>query len=344
MHRMSSDKVSGNRFAAVAALGSREPRPAKKKVDALFGGTYSGNQLGQMRKKMAELFPEHPKTARAPRELEGRALKRLGKELGNANYVAHGRKLQYGHLTPEQLLVQHPSAFLRENTIRGGFLQHSEAPLRGSASEDGFSEGASPRRQFHLVSNLGSEALKYSGVFSDKIIESRTGQERSRKADFNLVQDSRKSQVESAFGKDHVGFGPAMEGAFLPMLQSRFPVLTSEPKATNVTGFKRGKLDTSSMQRPSQPIFTTELTGCSIVRSGNTLLHLRPHPTSDGATLQGSFTREQSYGRQDYPTAMNSFVMLRQKSNGATKLYYQTHHDEGSSISGSRYLTGPTRK
>lgn len=57
MHRMSSDKVSGNRFAAVAALGSREPRPAKKKVDALFGGTYSGNQLGQMRKKMAELFP-----------------------------------------------------------------------------------------------------------------------------------------------------------------------------------------------------------------------------------------------------------------------------------------------
>lgn len=341
---MSGDKRTGNRFEALATLGSSEPRTPKKKVDALFGGAYSGHQLGQMRKKMAELYPDHPKAERAPRELEGRALKRLGKELGNASYIARGRKLQYGHLTPEQLLTQHPSAFLRSNTIRAGFLQNSDVALSERSSEGGFSEGAAHRRTFHLISNRGSEALAYSGVHqSDQILDSRTGKTQARHADFNLVQDSRKSQVEDAFGKDNVGVGPGFEGAFLPMLQSRFPALTSAPGKKNVTAFKRGKLDTASMDRPSQPIFTTELTGCSIVRMGNTVLHVRPHPDSDGTTLQGSFAREQSYGRKDYPDAMNSFVMLRKKSNGGIKLYYQTHHDEGASISGSRYLTGARR-
>ncbi len=333
---MNPQKQTGNQFAVLAKLGSGSPPVAKKKVEPLFGGKYTGNQLGQMRKKMAELFPDHPKDQRAPRELEGRALKKLGKELGNQSHIDQGRQLQYGHLPPEQLLVQHPSAFLRANTIRGNFLQHSENPLRGNKAKNGFSEKASTQRSFHLVD---SQSLPgYSGVSNNQIIDSKSGQDNQRKGDFSLVQDTHKTLVKNAYGVGDEPFNRNLQGAFLPMLQAQHKQLTSAPSSKNVTAFKRGALDTASLDQPSHPVFTTELTGCSVVRHKNALAHIRPHPAGDGTTLHSSFTPAQSYGRKDYQDAENAFVMTRQKPDGRTKLYYQTHHGDEPSRSGSRYL------
>lgn len=333
---MNRDKPTGNRFEVLRQLGSGSPSTAQKKVEPLFGGKYAGNQLGQMRKKMAELFPDHPKNQRAPRELEGRALKKLGKELGNQSHIDQGRKLQYGHLPPEQLLVQHPSAFLRANTIRGNFLQHSENPLRGNKAKNGFNEKASTQRSFHLVDNQllpGS-----SGVANNQIIDSKSGQHSQRKGDFSLVQDTHKAALKSIFGVGDEPFSRELQGAFLPMLQAQHKQLTSAPSSKNVTAYKRGKLDTNSLDQPGHPVFTTELTGCSVVRHKNSLAHIRPHPTSDAETLHSSFTPAQSYGRKDYQDADNVFVMTRQKPDGRTKLYFQTHQYGKPSQSGSRFL------
>jgi|GEM_PF-6950966 len=333
---------NSNRFAVLAQLGGGMPPPKKPKVDALFGGKYSGHQLGQMRKKLTELYPDHPHNKRASPEMEGRALKGLGKALGNKSYVDAGRKLQYGNLSPEELLLKHPSAFLRQYTIRAGFLQQPDDSLRSKNAKTGFNETATASKKFHLVASKSSKSIGIPSVEKDTIFDVSSGWTHKRKQDFNLVQISRKKDVEKVFGADKVQFGPEIEGGFLPMVQSKFGTLTSTPSNKNVKAFKRGELGLGSLKQPSNPVFTTELTGCSIVRLKNSVAHIRPGDAG-GEALQSSFTPGQSYGRKDYLDADNSFVMLRKKPDGRTKLYYQTHHYDESSRSGSRYLEPPKK-
>lgn len=333
------DQKRQNRFAELGKLGG-EPPPAKK-PDALFGGAYSGNMLGQMRSKMKELFPEHSHSERAPREMEGRALKRIGKELGNDSLIAQGRKLQYGHLTPEQLLQQHPSAFLRENTIRANFLQHSETPLV-KGNEDGFGIKAKTETGFHLMPHPEDRRTSFSQytVWSDKIVDDASGQTRTAKKSYSLIpSESRPTNDARKAYKLMVGedppLGPEMKGAFLPMVQSKYDTLKSKPSKKNVSMFKEGTVNTERVA-PGHMVFTTELTGCSVVRQQSNLHHIRPE--SDGAQLHASLGSSQSYGRGDYPGAPNSFVMMRTKADGRVKLYYQAHYNDRSET-GSRYLS-----
>jgi hypothetical protein len=271
-------------------------------------------------------------------------LKRIGKETGNDAYVQKGRALQYGHLSPEQLLVRHPSAFLRENTIRAGLLQHPENALRGHGDDnpDSFAQKASPQRTFSLIDNGPQDGYRLPRVASDRIVDSATGKALVRKRDFNLVQDTHRPLVRELPGNETLPFGPDIQGGFLPMLQARHETLTTAPSKKNVTAFRQGRLPIDALQREAHPVFTTELTGCSIVRMGNALAHIRPDEQGDGLKLHDSFSREQSYGRRDYVGQHNAFVMLRQKPDGRTKLYFQTHGSEGS-VSGSRYLEPPKR-
>jgi hypothetical protein len=331
------DQKRQNPYAELAKLGGELPAP--KKPEALFGGTYSGNMLGQMRKQMTELFPDHSHGERAPREMEGRALKRIGKETGNESLVAQGRKLQYGHLTPEELLQQHPSAFLRKNTLRSNFLQPGDSPLV-KGDQAGFHGKAKRETGFQLMSHAAdAKGFEFYSVENDKIVDSASGTSRSRKQAYSLIPSHLGAEGLKLY-RDMTGqdaqLGPTMTGAFLPMVQAKFDTLRSKPSKKNVNLFKEGTVNTDHLAT-GHSVFTTELTGCSVVRQQSSLHHIRPN--SDGAKMQKSFPSSQSYGRLDYPDANNSFVMMRTKPDGRVKLYYQTHQDNQPSTSGSRYLS-----
>lgn len=326
---MSHARANENPYAALAELGGRMPGSKKPKDDPLFGTRYKGNVLGQMRAQHKRLFPDHAKGQPATREQEGRALKRLGKERNNQSYIDQGRKLQYGHLSPEELLQRHPSAFLRQYTIKAGWLQHPEAPL----GKD-FDQVAKRRAKLKLVK--GPAELGVPDPGDDRITEESTGIERKRKGHFNLIRAGSEREVKDRFGAGNLEIGPQFEGGFLPMVQSRYPKLTSAPSERNVEQFKKGKLGTQGMEG-SPPVFTTELSGCSITHSGGRLVHIRPHAQATGEELQSSLPKGRTFGRGDYP-ASDAFVMLRKKGD-RMKLYYQKHSAvDGRSTSGSRYL------
>jgi hypothetical protein len=333
-------KKNTNPYAVLSELGGRMPATPPRKAEPLFGGTYSGAMLGNMRKQMKELFPDHPHDQRAPREMEGRALKRIGKETGNTEHVDAGRRLQYGHLSPEQLFQQHPSAFLRENNVRANFVQHSTMPLV-TGQEKGFHGKARGNAGFHLMAHPdGTQGFEAYSVDHDKIVDSVSGRTHGRKAAYSLVpseprdpNDGRKKFEEMTESEPQLG--PRMTAAFLPMVQSKSDKLTSPLNKKNVKAFKAGTIDTARLDA-GHLVLTTELTGCSIVRQGSNLHHVRPE--SEGRKLQDNFTSSQSYGRKDYPEADNSFVMARKKPDGRVKLYYQTHQYGQPSVSGSRYL------
>jgi hypothetical protein len=82
---------------------------------------------------------------------------------------------------------------------------------------------------------------------------------------------------------------------------------------------------------------TTQLSGCSIVKRYGTMLHLRPR--TDGLAMQQSLSPAHTYGRQNYPAPDRAFVMMRQKPDGRTKIYFQ-HQDWTTAglRSGSRYF------
>jgi hypothetical protein len=270
-----------------------------------------------------------------PREQKGRMLKRVGKTLGIQSLIDKGREMHYGHLSPEELLVQHPSAFLRQNTIRSQYLQHPERPF-GS----GFHQPANLDSRFHLL-QMENEA---EGVQGENIVDAG-GRQRTRRGNYVMVQDN---ELESArrIGIRHVG--PAFSGGFLPMLQiNRRDPSPEDP--THFTGFDQGALNIGQMGVRPPPVFTTELTGCSIVRMGSHLAHVRPHPESGGASLQEQLGNPPSFGRREYPVEHhNAFTMMRRKPDGRVKLYYQIHGyneaDRGErSHSGSYYLESPAR-
>jgi hypothetical protein len=268
-----------------------------------------------------------------PREQKGRMLKRVGKTLGIQSLIDKGREMHYGHLSPEELLVQHPSAFLRQNTIRGHFLQHSLAPL----GED-FDEPASPDRSFKLLQmNDPSHGLR-GGQITDQ-----TGRRRTRTGDYTLVQDS---HLPSARDRGVAHESGSFSGGFLPMLQTT-RTDPSPDDTSHFAGFGQGALDVRRLSSPSHPVFTTELTGCSIVRLGHHLAHVRPHPDSGGAELQQHLQAAPSFGRNQYPAIDDrAFVMMRRKADGRVKLYFQKHiyQDNSNSFhahSGSQYLEPP---
>ncbi len=268
-----------------------------------------------------------------PREQKGRMLKRVGKTLGIQSLIDKGREMHYGHLSPEELLVQHPSAFLRQNTIRGHFLQHSMAPL----GED-FDEPASLDRSFKLLRmNDPSHGLR-GGQITDQ-----TGRQRPRTGDYTLVQDTHLAAArERGVAQESASF----RGGFLPMLQTN-RTDPSPDDTRHFSGFGEGALDIRRLSSPSHPVFTTELTGCSVVRLGHHLAHLRPHPDSGGSELQQHLQPAPSFGRTDYPAVDDrAFVMMRRKADGRVKLYfqkhiYQDHNNTFRAVSGSRYLEPP---
>jgi hypothetical protein len=290
--------------------------------------------LGDVRKEFRKLYPDYKASDAVTREMEGRAVKRVGKARENDSIIQRGRNMQYGHLSPEALLQKHPSAFLRRYTIRAGsgLVQGSESPLRGS---NGFNQTATHDRAFNLVNVTGEQYGNMRTDGSSDII-GNDGHTRARKGDFSLMLGSNRDMAVAGLG-EALSVGPSFKGAFLPMVEANYGRLNSAPSAKNVDQYRRGKLSIEGLAK-SKPVFTTELTGCSIVRNGTALSHIRPHPSSSGRELHSSFSGEKSFGRRDYPDASNTFTMIRKKPDGRVKLYYQKHYDDKPSVSGSRYL------
>jgi hypothetical protein len=80
---------------------------------------------------------------------------------------------------------------------------------------------------------------------------------------------------------------------------------------------------------------TAQLSGCSVTHQGGCLRHLRP--AESGVDLHNNLERTNpghTYGRNDYPRT--SFVMMKKKANGRTRIYHQLNNNPASS--GKRYL------
>lgn len=113
---------------------------------------------------------------------KGRSLKRLGKSLGNQWMIDKGRQWQYGHLSPEQLFKQHPSAFLRTYAIESLL----EAPDAARTSMR-----ASTNRNFQLRVAPPQAVLSQFGP----IEEAATGIRRAPRAYVHLVFPSRRTST-----------------------------------------------------------------------------------------------------------------------------------------------------
>ncbi|MBL4671439.1 MAG: hypothetical protein JKX81_04195, partial [Arenicella sp.] len=261
-----------NRFAALQSLRGRTPpkipkrkTPTTKKPS--FSGTYHPQMLGDMRKEFRKLYPDHNVRDTVTREMEGRAIKRVGKAREDHSIIQRGRNMQYGHLSPEELLQKHPSAFLRRHTIRAGsaLVQGSEDPLRKS---NGFNQRASHERAFNLVKVAGNAFSNMRTDGNSKIIGD-DGHTRERVNDFSLMLGSNRQMAEDGLG-GAISIGPSFNGGFMPMMQANYGRLNSAPSAKNVDQYKSGNLSIESLAS-SKPVFTTELTGCSIVRTATAL-------------------------------------------------------------------------
>jgi hypothetical protein len=262
---------------------------------------------------------------------QGRNLKRLGKRTGTQWMIDKGREWQYGHLSPEELLKQHPSAFLRTYAIESQ-LESPDAPrtrLRASVN-----------RNFQLRVAPDGAPLRQFGP----IQEVASGIRRAPLGFVNLVF----SEQAAAHGTPQLG--QTFHAAFLPMRQvtqdnfntlavagnrrQRFEARLNQ----NVPGYQRGRITDNQLAHAGETVtLTTQLSGCSIVKRYGTMLHLRPK--NDGLAMQNSLSPEHTYGRRDYPQPHQAFVMMRRKPDGRTKLYFQRQDwVTGTLHSGSRYL------
>jgi len=231
-----------------------------------------------------------------PRSLAGRAIRRVGKATGIRPIKNLGRRMAYGHLSPEQLLKQHPSAFLRRHAVE-------------SNVEPGAYVGnlpASTREKFFL-SRYQAYGRRPGGYSLN-----RTNDPRSRR-----VTDRR---------------GPNFSAAFLPMRQM---ALDTNPPHAVAPG---GNVTDAALDNAGENVtLTTQLSGCSITHQGGCLRHLRP--AVSGAALHTNLdlaSPGHTYGRNAYPGPITSFVMMKKKRDGRTKLYHQRQNDPAAS--GSQYL------
>lgn len=237
-----------------------------------------------------------------PRSLVGQGVKRLGKATRIQWVTRAGQQMHHGHLSPEQLLKQHPSAFLRTHPIES-------AVQNGGHSDDNVRSQTAHRFFLSRYGALGNNPAGYT----------------LRQAD-----DLRNEHVDDPRG-------PVFRAGFLPMRQ-----MANDADAANTVAAGGGVWDADLDRAHENVTLTTQLSGCSITHQGGQLQHLRPQHcgatlnTSLEAASPGS-----TYGRNDYPhtrvASPTSFVMTKKEANGRTRLYHQL--DNNPALSGKRYLT-----
>ncbi|MCG8633286.1 MAG: hypothetical protein MI863_05625 [Desulfobacterales bacterium] len=257
-------------------------------------------------------------------ELEGRLLKRYGKATKKSKLEEKGRQKQYEHYTPENLLMKHPSQFLRTYKIRSDMLQHSENP--GVAEP--YSGKATGNMQYSLMA-------PDMGLFKEPGGSQIKEGKKSRKAQgyFQLLPKKHEGQMIPSYGEKA---GENISAGFLPMLQTRENI-GGQAGEGNVDDFRQGRLKESRLGQ-SGIALTTEFSGCTLLRQKNALLHLRPGDQG-GEALQSKFPRENTFGKLDYGNADQTYAMVRQKPDGRMKVYWQSHFtDKAQTIVGSKYL------
>jgi hypothetical protein len=254
----------------------------------------------------------------------GRAMKRAGKLIGNQSMIDKGREWQYGHLPPDQLMQQHPSAFLRKYAVQSKIehpehvglnaSQHATYQLRGSDDTKG---------NFHGMNHISDS----SGV------------RRQASGHYHLVFQGQADEHRDVFTSTQVGGD--FHAAFLPMRQAKSDdfggKFTARSTSANVHSPKTGRItDTQQANAEGQLTLTTQLSGCTIAKRKDNMMHLRPD--ADGGAMQDTMPREQTFGRRDYPApGEEAFVMMRRKPDGRTRLYYQKHNpDTGEMVSGKK--------
>lgn len=260
------------------------------------------------------------------REDVGRTLKQAGKQLGQSKMIEAGRDLQYGHLSPEQLFKEHPSAFLRKYAVQST-IQAPDQPGGMSSTATQF--------QFRTITGATS------GFPQLDQITDRSGTTRTPTAHLQLIKSSDAQQHQGVHGSVQVG--QDFSAAFLPMLQSTDDLMTGrgrqsgKPSDQTVSGFSQGRVRNRNLNRREESItVTTQLSGCSVTRQGGAFLHIRPH--TDGVTLDNTLSAQgPTFGRTDYPSGRQAFVMVRSKPDGSARLHYQVHDgDTGTIRSGRR--------
>ncbi len=124
--------------------------------------------------------------------------------------------------------------------------------------------------------------------------------------------------------------GPAFRAGFLPMRQ-----VADDADAPDAVAPHGEVRDTDLDNAHENVTLTTQLSGCSVTHQGGCLRHLRP--AESGVDLHNNLERQNAghtYGRNDYP--LTSFVMMKKKANGRTRIYHQLNNNPANS--GKRYL------
>lgn len=249
-------------------------------------------------------------------ETIGRAIKRVGKATGNQRMIDQGRHLQYGHLSPEQLMKQHPSAFLRTYAIQS-HVEHPEHVGRAASTSESFQLRTDP-----------GNASAFPNL--NEIVESSTGRRRTPTQHLHLVLDEQAQQHEQIHTSTQVG--GSFRAALLPMRQARSDDLGGEPTEANVEHLQSGRISDAALGQAHEDVtLTTQLSGCTIAKRRDSMLHLRPHES--GKTMHESLPPARTFGRLDYPEPhQQAFVMMRQKPDGHTRIYFQVHDAETNTI------------
>jgi len=255
----------------------------------------------------------------------GWAMKRVGKATGNQALIDKGRQWQYGHLSPAQLMRQHPSAFLRTYAVQS----HLEQPDRVGAA-------ASTQQTFQLRHDPGNATVFPTSMTH---IHGNDGVTRTPRAHLHLIFD-RDAGVHQQVHQSQPA-GGNFQAAFLPMRQVAQDNFGGQLRVNRhrIPQWRTGNISQAALGRqPEDLTLTTQLSGCTIAkRANNTLLHLRPDV--DGAVMHGSLPRASTFGRLDYPAqGEQAFVMMKQK-NGRQRLYFQRHDpNTGHMYSGKKDL------
>lgn len=241
----------------------------------------------------------------------GWAMKRVGKATGNQKMIDKGRQWQYGHLSPEQLMRQHPSAFLRTYAVQS----HLEPPDRPGAA-------ASTQRTFQLRHDPGNATVFPTTMTQ---IHGNDGVTRAPRAHLHLIFDTSAAAHQQTHQSARAGGN--FQAAFLPMRQVTRDDFGGQVRfnSPRIPQWKTGVISDAALARQREDLtLTTQLSGCTIAkRRDNTMLHLRP--AEEGAAMHGSLPRANTFGRLDYPgEGDQAFVMMKQK-NGRTRLYFQRH-------------------
>lgn len=238
----------------------------------------------------------------------GRAMKRAGKLAGNQAMINKGREWQYGHMSPEQLMRHHPSAFLRTYAVQS----HIEPP-------DVVGKAATTQATYQLRHDVG-QATTFPNMHS---IVGGDGVTRAPTAHLHLVFASQAAAHQGVHHSNQAGAN--FDAAFLPMRQAKQDNFAGQLTNKKVTGWQTGRITETALNQQHEDLtLTTQLSGCTIAKRRDNMMHLRP--VADGAAMHTSLPRAETFGRLDYPAqGEQAFVMMKRKPDGHTRLYFQTH-------------------